>query len=53
MSNLVGKLPRLAFLATGFAFVVGVFVFGFLGRIIDRKGINELIEAFLKIYDEG
>jgi len=29
MSNLVGKLPRLAFLATGFAFVVGVFVFGF------------------------
>ena len=29
MSNLVGKLPRLAFLATGFTFVVGVFVFGF------------------------
>ena len=25
MSNLVGKLPRLAFLATGFTFVVGVF----------------------------
>jgi glycosyltransferase involved in cell wall biosynthesis len=31
----------------------GVFVFGFLGRIIDRKGITELIEAFLKIYDEN
>jgi len=29
MSNLVGKLPRLAFLATGFAFVAGVFLFGF------------------------
>ena len=26
------------------------FVFGFLGRIVDRKGINELFEVFDKIY---
>ncbi|WP_027124323.1 glycosyltransferase family 4 protein [Gelidibacter mesophilus] len=26
------------------------FVFGFLGRIVDRKGINELYEVFDKIY---
>lgn len=26
------------------------FVFGFLGRIVDRKGIKELIEAFSQIY---
>lgn len=30
----------------------GKFVYGFLGRIIDRKGINELYEAFCKIYKE-
>lgn len=28
------------------------FVYGFLGRIIDRKGINELYEAFCRIYKE-
>ncbi len=27
------------------------FVFGFLGRIVDRKGINELFEAFNEIYN--
>lgn len=26
------------------------FVYGFLGRIIDRKGINELYEAFCELY---
>jgi glycosyltransferase involved in cell wall biosynthesis len=26
------------------------FIFGFLGRIVDRKGINELLEAFNTIY---
>lgn len=26
-------------------------VFGFLGRIVDRKGINELIEVFINIYE--
>jgi glycosyltransferase involved in cell wall biosynthesis len=30
--------------------IKGFFVFGFLGRIIDRKGISELIQAFLSIY---
>ena len=29
MSNLIEKLPRLAFLGAGFSFVAGVFVFGF------------------------
>lgn len=29
------------------------FVFGFLGRIIDRKGINELFEAFCELYSEN
>lgn len=29
----------------------GKFIYGFLGRIIDRKGINELYEAFSKIYE--
>jgi glycosyltransferase involved in cell wall biosynthesis len=28
----------------------GYFVFGFLGRIIDRKGIQELYDAFLELY---
>ena len=30
----------------------GKFVYGFLGRVVDRKGINELFEAFCSIYDE-
>ena len=29
------------------------FVFGFLGRIVDRKGINELFEVFSTIYDKN
>lgn len=29
------------------------FVFGFVGRLIDRKGINELYEAFKKFYEEN
>jgi len=29
MSNFVEKLPRLGFLAAGFTFVAGVFLFGF------------------------
>lgn len=29
----------------------GTFIFGFLGRIVDRKGINELFEAFNTIYN--
>lgn len=28
------------------------FVYGFLGRIIDRKGINELYEAFCELYSK-
>lgn len=28
------------------------FVFGFLGRIVDRKGVNELFEAFVQINEE-
>lgn len=30
----------------------GKFVFGFLGRIVDRKGLSELFEAFCRIYNE-
>lgn len=29
------------------------FVYGFLGRIIDRKGINELYEAFIDLYKKN
>lgn len=29
------------------------FVFGFLGRIVDRKGINELFEVFCDLYNEN
>lgn len=29
------------------------FVFGFLGRVVDRKGINELIEVFIDIYNSN
>lgn len=29
----------------------GKFVYGFLGRIIDRKGIKEMFEAFSRIYE--
>lgn len=29
------------------------FIFGFLGRIVDRKGINELFEVFSKIHTEN
>ena len=29
-----------------------LFVFGFIGRIIDRKGINELVQVFDKLYSE-
>jgi glycosyltransferase involved in cell wall biosynthesis len=29
------------------------FVYGFLGRIVDRKGINELYNVFCKIYEEN
>lgn len=28
------------------------FVYGFLGRIVDRKGLSELFEAFKRIYEE-
>lgn len=31
--------------------LTGKFVYGFLGRIIDRKGIKELYEAFCKVYE--
>lgn len=31
----------------------GKFVYGFLGRIIDRKGISELVQAFKEIYDKN
>lgn len=30
----------------------GDFIYGFLGRIIDRKGINELYEAFCELYSK-
>ncbi|MGB4448624.1 MAG: glycosyltransferase family 4 protein [Cloacibacterium sp.] len=29
------------------------FVFGFLGRIVDDKGINELFEVFCELYEEN
>jgi glycosyltransferase involved in cell wall biosynthesis len=29
------------------------FIYGFLGRIVDRKGINELYNVFCKIYKEN
>jgi glycosyltransferase involved in cell wall biosynthesis len=32
--------------------VNGKFIFGFVGRIVDRKGINELYDAFLQINHE-
>lgn len=32
--------------------LTGHFVYGFLGRIIDRKGIKELYEAFCKVYEK-
>lgn len=31
----------------------GKFIFGFLGRIIDRKGITELVQSFKVIYDKN
>lgn len=31
----------------------GDFVYGFLGRIIDRKGINELYEVFCELYSKN
>ena len=31
----------------------GCFVFGFLGRIVDRKGINELYEVFCAMYEKN
>lgn len=32
--------------------IAGKFVYGFLGRIIDRKGINELYRAFCRVYEK-
>lgn len=32
--------------------IAGKFVYGFLGRIIDRKGINELYGAFCQVYEK-
>jgi glycosyltransferase involved in cell wall biosynthesis len=32
--------------------VTGKFIFGFVGRIVDRKGINELYDAFIQINQE-
>jgi len=29
------------------------FIYGFLGRIVDRKGINELYNVFCRIYEEN
>ena len=29
------------------------FIYGFLGRLVDRKGINELYNVFCKIYEEN
>jgi glycosyltransferase involved in cell wall biosynthesis len=31
----------------------GNFIFGFVGRIVDRKGINELFKVFSEIYDSN
>ncbi len=31
----------------------GKFVFGFLGRIVDRKGINELFEVFIDLHKKN
>jgi glycosyltransferase involved in cell wall biosynthesis len=33
--------------------LAGKFVFGFLGRIVDRKGIQELIEVFCALYENS
>ena len=30
----------------------GTFVYGFLGRVVDRKGIKELYEAFCRVYEK-
>ncbi|RZK68112.1 MAG: glycosyltransferase family 1 protein [Pedobacter sp.] len=32
--------------------IEGKFIYGFVGRIMDRKGINELYEAFVQLYKE-
>lgn len=30
-----------------------VFIYGFIGRIVDRKGINELVEVFKELYQNN